>query len=102
MRILDKVRVADLRAPMLIALYVADQSFRDHGYDMIWSCGPEGEHSFGSLHYLNCAVDVDYPGLSESDFRSIRNDIKTRLGNNFDVINEGSHIHIELQPKEPK
>jgi len=56
----------------------------------------EGNHGAGSLHYANDAVDV---GLPKKDVKEIFNAIKEDLGNSFDVVWEGDHIHIEYDPK---
>jgi hypothetical protein len=55
----------------------------------------EGNHSEGSLHYCNEAVDIR---IWKSP-RKVRAAIKQRLGNDYDVIFEGNHIHIEYDPK---
>ena len=55
----------------------------------------EGNHSEGSLHYCNEAVDI----RTWKKPREVRDDIKRELGDDYDVIFEGNHIHIEYDPK---
>ncbi|MFZ1991549.1 MAG: RHS repeat-associated core domain-containing protein, partial [Alphaproteobacteria bacterium] len=54
-----------------------------------------GTHSEGSLHYSGDAVDLRTrdltPRQTAQTTRALRND----LGPNYDVINEGNHIHVE-------
>jgi len=55
----------------------------------------EGNHSEGSLHYANQAIDIrnsKKPG-------ELRQEIAKRLGNDYDILLETSHIHIEYDPK---
>jgi len=56
----------------------------------------EGNHGAGSLHYSNDAYDV---GLPKRNTQEIFNVVKEDLGNSYDVILEGDHIHIEYDPK---
>ena len=55
----------------------------------------EGTHSESSLHYANLAIDIRRK--KESMFAY--NEIKRWLGNDYDVILETDHIHIEYDPK---
>ena len=55
----------------------------------------EGNHSEGSLHYCDEAVDI----RSWQKARKVRDEIKRRLGKDYDVIYESDHIHIEYDPK---
>ncbi len=56
----------------------------------------EGDHSAGSLHYANEAVDIDTP---PKDTVLMVEKLKSMLGKDYDVVNEYSHIHIEYDPK---
>ncbi len=56
----------------------------------------EGNHGEGSLHYANQAYDVRIP--DDSKLR-IFAQIQAALGENFDVVLERTHFHIEYDPK---
>jgi len=56
----------------------------------------EGNHGSGSLHYSNDAYDVRLP---TDDRNEIYLAIKETLGNSYDVVLEGDHIHVEYDPK---
>ena len=51
----------------------------------------------GSLHYANLAIDIRRP----KGYALIRDQIKEHLGDDFDVISEKDHIHIEYDPTWP-
>ena len=57
----------------------------------------EGNHSPGSLHYANLAIDIRKPIGNAL----IRDKISEHLGDDFDVISEKDHIHIEYDPTWP-
>ena len=57
----------------------------------------EGNHSPGSLHYANLAIDIRKPIGNAL----IRDKIAEHLGDDFDVISEKDHIHIEYDPTWP-
>lgn len=55
----------------------------------------EGDHSPGSLHYANLAIDIRKPVRNGK----IKDWITETLGDDFDVVVEKKHIHIEYDPK---
>ena len=55
----------------------------------------EGNHSPGSLHYCNEAVDIRRPNKPDVIVR----EIKRYLGPDYDVLLGNSYIHIEYDPK---
>ena len=66
-------------------------------YDIVITSGTEGKHSRTSLHYVGFAVDVR---SNEMDFPEDAVDaLKIALTDEFDVIQEKTHIHVEFQPK---
>ena len=56
----------------------------------------EGNHGLGSLHYCNDAIDMRLPG---NNVGLVVGEIKEKLGKDYDVVQEGNHIHIEWDPK---
>ena len=58
----------------------------------------EGNHGVGSLHYANQAYDLRR-SPTQSDHTVIVDILKSRLGINFDIVDESNHIHIEYDPK---
>ena len=79
------------------ALKIIDTVYRDFGEEAVMTSAGEGNHSPSSLHYANLACD----------FRLIRdmahrNDLfvklKVKLGQDYDVVAERTHLHIEYDP----
>ena len=55
----------------------------------------EGNHSEGSLHYANLAVDIQ----RAKNGNTLRKELSLNLGRHYDVVLEPTHIHIEYDPK---
>jgi hypothetical protein len=55
----------------------------------------EGNHSEGSLHYANLAVDI----RRAKNGNTVTSDLIGKLGDDYDIVLESNHIHIEYDPK---
>lgn len=96
------VKVAHLSTGALLGLIVADQVYEDMGYK--WcevTSGNDGAHSYTSLHYNNDAFDLSTRIFKPGDEEKAQDEIKRRLGLDYDVIYEihPPHIHVEVQPR---
>lgn len=94
-------RVFGLRSEILIALMVAQRVMDELGAPLVITSAaePGAAHSRTSLHYAGAAVDIRSRDLSEQDQARACDLLRARLGAEFDVVHEDSHIHIEFQPK---
>uniref|UniRef100_A0A6M3IX10 Peptidase n=1 Tax=viral metagenome TaxID=1070528 RepID=A0A6M3IX10_9ZZZZ len=64
-----------------------------HGEHLYVTSIREANHSAGSLHYIGMAFDIipsDAVGMNE---------YRNALGPDWDVVDEGNHIHCEYDPK---
>jgi len=59
----------------------------------------DSTHSPTSLHYAGCAVDFRIWNVPELERDQIVVMLKSRLRDEYDIINEGDHYHVEWQPK---
>jgi multidrug efflux pump subunit AcrB len=85
---------------------IVDEVFRKYSNnkynEAVVTYGIEGEHGKNSLHYEGNAVDLRTWGLSMAEINQIVNELRRRLGEDYDVIYESKkepHIHIEYDPK---
>ena len=92
---------------MCVALDAADRLWRElgaHGGVIITSAR-DGNHSRGSLHYVDLALDFRTHNLADDDVRmEAARRLQEALGEDFDVLLESrgtanEHIHLEYQPK---
>lgn len=71
------------------------------GRDPVVTGAQEDAHSDGSLHYglfpdpRLRALDYDDDGITATQKVLIAEELRMRLGNQFDIIWEGHHLHVE-------
>jgi len=95
----DGVELHGLHPAMVLALGVANQVYAARGVDLTITSALDGKHGRASLHYVGQAADIRTRNLPPGVAERAAKEIKERLGNEFDVIVEKDHIHIEFQPK---
>lgn len=94
----------DLQPQTVLAMYVCDEVYREHGEPMTITSVNDGAHMTGSYHYQGKAFDVRTKSI-DSGKRQIVEEVKRRLVPlGFDVVFEGAdqlfeHIHVEHDPK---
>ena len=96
------VKINGVKPEIALALIACNEVFKDHGKEMVVTSVMDGKHSPTSLHYVGFAFDlrgsVDW-GYTEAELESIKKDLKEALTDEFDVVLEKDHFHIEFQPK---
>ena len=61
--------------------------------------GSDGTHMTGSLHAKGNALDYRTSHLTSEQRSSVAAACKEALGENFDVVLESDHLHVEYDPK---
>ena len=100
-RIKPGVRIYGIKPETTLAIYIADGFFRGEGLDTVITSVMDGKHSWGSLHYVGAAVDLRTSHLTNRSLSRVKGEVKDMLGQDYDVVLEATHLHIEFQPKEP-
>ena len=60
----------------------------------------DGKHMSGSKHYTGEAFDIRIKYYPKEKVKAFVDALKLNLGDDYDVVlHEGSHIHIEYDPK---
>ncbi len=102
MKIKSDVDLRGLQPQMAIAAIVAASVYAANGAELMITSGTEGTHMKGSLHYKGLALDLRLPGFSgEAATNLLVSNLRANLGPQFDVVLEGTHVHIEWDPKTP-
>jgi hypothetical protein len=68
--------------------------------DAIVTYTTNGRHSERSLHYSGNAIDLRTRDLTREQIAAIVEQLREELGDDYDVIFEGDHIHIEYDPSD--
>ena len=92
----NSVLLVGLKREIVKALPYIEKIYNAEGESLILTCGLNGVHSAGSLHYSGYAVDIRTRMFSEQQKRSVYRKIKEVLGIAYDVILHDSHIHVEF------
>lgn len=85
--------------PMIKLLVVVEDVYEAHGYPAVITSGTEGKHSTNSLHYVGKALDFRTRFLRPMEKAEITQNIANILGDDFDVVPERRHLHVEYDPK---
>lgn len=93
----DSVSIRCMTVGCLFGLQVANEVYQEYFEECVVTCGDNGKHSKTSLHYSGNAVDLRR--YSDIDMKKLRDEIKSRLNIDYDVILEETHLHLEFQPR---
>lgn len=91
------VDISRLKRNARRGLQKVDDVFRASKFELIITSTYEGNHDAGSLHYADEAFDIRKSDVSRY---AIYHGIKEALGDDFDVVSESNHWHIEYDPKQ--
>lgn len=101
MEIKPGVKLKGIRPEILVALMVARDVYHVYGQELVVTCGLDGhENRPQSLHNSGLAVDLRtriFP--TETQKRVVADELQKKLGDEFDVVLEVDHIHVEFDPK---
>ena len=101
MRIKNGVSLRGIRPETVAGMVIADGVWARHGSELVITSVTDSSHSRNSLHYAGLAFDCriwdfqDTPG----EVRSVADDLRDALQDEYDVVIETSHIHVEYQPE---
>ena len=99
MKINPNVNLEGVSPEIAVALTVVSWVYWQYCEQITVTSCKDGKHSRASLHYIGHAIDLRTKDMSKQMAEAISNDIRERLGLQFDVVKEKDHIHIEFQPK---
>lgn len=99
MKLKPGVRAQGIRPELLLALLAAQPLYAAAGAPLVVTSIIDGTHRRGSLHYAGQALDLRARDFAPSERRRIRDGLAEALGDDFDVVLEVDHLHVECQPK---
>lgn len=95
----ETVSLKGLQSQSLLAILIANDTYKEHGFDCVITSANDSEHSHGSLHYTGAALDFRTRDIPQEQQEQITRALQSRLGREYDVVLESNHIHVEYQPK---
>ena len=97
MRIKEGVKLDGISTDITKIFHIVEFFLNSHGQEMWITSALDGEHMQGSKHYSGEAIDVRIWDLINKQDCCTK--MREALGNNYDVVLESSHIHLEYDPE---
>ena len=93
------VTLNGIQPEMVAAMAIVASVYSWLDYDCIPTSCTDGEHSAGSLHYTGLAMDFRTRIVPEGERPKLRDAVAQALGDEYDVVLEATHLHVEFDPK---
>lgn len=101
MRIKQGVRIHGMKPETLIGMMITDSVYKSFGKELVVTSGTEGSHSERSKHYAGLAFDCRIRYFDDKTKKHVEQALVRELGDDFIVLNESTHFHIQWSPKKP-
>lgn len=95
----NSIDLCALHPTLLLGIIMMNEILSQYNVPLVVTCGREGKHSATSLHYSGCAVDIRSRELSREQQLGVKAIFDGRGFNDFDLVIESNHFHLEYQPK---
>ena len=92
------VDLRGLSPQMALAYTIACRCYGQ--YDCVITSANDSKHGPNSLHYKGQALDLRTRHLNGQGLQAVYLKLKESLGEQFDVVLESDHIHVEWDPKD--
>ena len=89
------VKLADLCPQMVLATQIIAEVYAAYGVDCVVTSANDSEHMEGSKHGTGEALDYRTRDLTSEQQVNLTNTIIASLGQEFDVVLESDHLHVE-------
>ena len=99
MQLKTGVKLVGIKPELVLGLYIADSVYRKYQTELVITSVVDGVHKRKSLHYSGYAADLRIWGFSADLLREVAIEIQKALGEDYDVVVESNHIHLEYEPK---
>ena len=93
------VTVKYLKPEILLAILIIRDVYTDFNEKLTITSVTDGTHNPNSKHSGGYAVDLRTRYLSSDTMIHIATELRTRLTQDYDIIIERDHLHVEYDPK---
>jgi hypothetical protein len=83
----------------LVIACAAANAAQELGLSIVITSGTDGQHMTGSRHGDAAALDFRTRHLARGNIDAWMAAMRRRLGPDYDIVDEGDHIHVEHDPK---
>ena len=99
MKLKTGVKTLGIQPELLLALQVAEYVYEIYDKELVVTSISDGKHSTVSRHYLGMAADLRTRYFTPKQKKLVVAEIKERLGKDYLVLLERTHIHLSWKPK---
>jgi hypothetical protein len=93
------VSLIGMQPEALVGIDICLSMFHNRGLSMTLTSCRDGRHSAHSHHYKGLAWDIRIWDI-ENEVAEVCNELREYLGDEYQVIPEPDHIHVEYDPVE--
>jgi hypothetical protein len=100
MRLKQGVSLKKIQPQVALAAIIINDIYEQYDIECVITSVCDGKHKPNSKHYEGLALDIRTNNIPDMNMKAqIEKDIKSALEDDFDVVFEGDHYHIEYDPE---
>ena len=84
---------------MAVAFSICCWICADYGISLVLTEGTGGKHMAHSKHPIGLAIDIRKRDLPKAAIANFDAELRESLGEQYDIVNEETHWHIEFDPE---
>lgn len=84
-----------------VILWAVSSIYAKYDKDCVLTSGIEGKHGWSSEHFKGDAFDFRTRNLPPGVPAKVAQEVRSALGEEFDIVLHETHLHVEYDPKTP-
>jgi len=102
LRIKRGVKIKGVQPELMLAAQIVDGIYASYNNaECVITAARDGTHMTKSFHYVGYALDFRTRHIPIGWREKLKDQIARALGDEFDVVLEKTHIHVEFDPTQP-
>jgi uncharacterized protein YcbK (DUF882 family) len=99
MEIKKGVNIKGIKGEIILGYIIVSEIYREMGKRIVVTSALDGIHKEKSKHYDGHALDFRIWDFNDKELLKLHKKAQLNLGEQFDVVLEKDHLHIEFDPK---
>ena len=99
MKIKKGTNVNGLKPEIVLIFPVVESVYKEYGAEAVLTSGVDSKHGDHSHHYKGLATDWRTRNVEKQFHTSLTKRLRDSLSEQYQVVYERNHIHIEFDPK---